>query len=148
MLPSLNIAVAWSYDSWIYNNLCNQYLSPLMLWVRISIRGRCTTLGDKVYPWLATGRWFYPGPPVSSNNKTDRHDIAEILLKMALNTIKQVNKQSIDKVVRKGIFNKALNNLRTVLCIRSLCVSPSYYNGWHYFFGVLFHVLYMYFNID
>jgi hypothetical protein len=29
---------------------------------------------------------FY-GPPVSSINKTDRHDIAEILLKVALNTI-------------------------------------------------------------
>jgi hypothetical protein len=28
-----------------------------------------------------------PGPPVSSTNKADRHDIAEILLKVALNTI-------------------------------------------------------------
>jgi hypothetical protein len=27
------------------------------------------------------------GTPVSSTNKTDRHDIAEILLKVALNTI-------------------------------------------------------------
>jgi len=31
--------------------------------------------------------WFSPGSPVSSTNKTDRHDITEILLKMALNTI-------------------------------------------------------------
>jgi hypothetical protein len=38
--------------------------------------------------------WFSPGPPVSSTNKTDRHDITEILLKMALNTIKQT-KQTI-----------------------------------------------------
>jgi hypothetical protein len=30
---------------------------------------------------------FSPGTPVFSNNKTDRHDIAEILLKVALNTI-------------------------------------------------------------
>jgi hypothetical protein len=36
-----------------------------------------------------TGRWFSPGPPVSATNKTDRHDITEILLKVALNTIKQ-----------------------------------------------------------
>jgi hypothetical protein len=37
-----------------------------------------------------TGRWFSPGPPVSSTNKTDRHDIiTEILLKVALSTIKQ-----------------------------------------------------------
>jgi hypothetical protein len=28
--------------SWIYNYLCNQWLSPLMLWVWISIRARCT----------------------------------------------------------------------------------------------------------
>jgi hypothetical protein len=27
------------------------------------------------------------GTPVTSSNKTDRHDIAEILLKVALNTI-------------------------------------------------------------
>ena len=26
---------SWSYGSWIYNYLCNQHLSPLMLWVRI-----------------------------------------------------------------------------------------------------------------
>ena len=34
---------------------------------------------------------FSPGPPVSSTNTTDRHDITEILLKVALNTIKQTN---------------------------------------------------------
>ena len=31
---------------------------------------------------------------VSSTNKTDRHDITEILLKVALNTIKQPNKRN------------------------------------------------------
>jgi hypothetical protein len=30
---------------------------------------------------------FLPDTPVSSTNKTDLHDIAEILLKVALNTI-------------------------------------------------------------
>ena len=30
---------------------------------------------------------FSPDTPVSSTNKTDRHDITEILLKVALNTI-------------------------------------------------------------
>jgi hypothetical protein len=78
----------WSHGSWIYNYICSQCLSPLILWARISIRARCTTLCDKVCQWLATDRWFSPGPPVSSTNKTDRHDIAEILLKVALNTIK------------------------------------------------------------
>ena len=45
----------------------------------------------KFYQWLVTGRWFSPGPPVSSTNKTNRHDITEILLKVALNTIEQTN---------------------------------------------------------
>ena len=88
----------WSYGSWIYNYLCNQCLSPLMLWGRILIRARCTTLCDKVCQWVATGRWFSPGPPVSFTNKTDRHDITEILLKVMLNTIKQTNKQKHKKV--------------------------------------------------
>ena len=80
------------YGSWIYNYLCNQCLSPLMFWVRISIRTRYTTLCDKVCQWLVTGLWFSPGTPVSSTNKTDLHDITEILLKVALNNIK-TNKQ-------------------------------------------------------
>jgi hypothetical protein len=47
----------------------------------------CTTLCDKVCQWLATGWWFSPGTPVSSINKTDHHDITEILLEVVLNTI-------------------------------------------------------------
>ena len=46
-----------------------------------------TTLCDKVCQWLAVGQWFSPGTLVSSINKTDCHDIIEILLKPALNTI-------------------------------------------------------------
>ena len=66
----------------------------LMLWVRISIKAMCTKLCDKVCQWLARGRWFSPGTPVSSTNETDRHDITEILLKVKLGTIKQTNKQN------------------------------------------------------
>jgi hypothetical protein len=46
-----------------------------------------TTLSDKVCMWLAADQGFSLGTPVSSTNKTDYHDIAEILLKVALNTI-------------------------------------------------------------
>jgi hypothetical protein len=35
------------------------------------------------------GQWFPLGTPVSSMIKTDHHDVTEILLKMALNTITQ-----------------------------------------------------------
>jgi hypothetical protein len=50
-------------------------------------QARCildTTLCDTVYQCLAAGRWF---SAVSSTNKADSHDIAEILLKVALNDI-------------------------------------------------------------
>jgi len=40
---------------------------------------------------LAIGLWFSPGTPVSSTNKTDRHKITEILLKVVLDTINQSN---------------------------------------------------------
>jgi hypothetical protein len=40
-----------------------------------------------VWQGLAIGQWFSPGTAVSSTNKTDCHDITEILLKVALNTI-------------------------------------------------------------
>jgi hypothetical protein len=53
----------------------------------------CTQLAaasDKVYQLLAHGRWF---SPASSITKTGRHDIAEILLKVALNTINQIKNQ-------------------------------------------------------
>jgi hypothetical protein len=33
---------------------------------------------------LSHGRWFSPGTPASSTTKTGRHDLAEILLKVAL----------------------------------------------------------------
>ena len=51
----------------------------------------CTRLAaasDKAYQLLAHGRWFSPGTLASSTTKASRHDIAEILLKVALNTIK------------------------------------------------------------
>jgi hypothetical protein len=83
------MSVPWSYNSWIYNYMCNRYLSTLTLsiWIRLRQSVLDTTLCDKVYQWLATGLLFSPGTPVSSTNKTDRNDLAEILLKVVLNTI-------------------------------------------------------------
>ena len=43
--------------------------------------------------WIARGWQFSPGPPVSSTNKTDRHDITEALFKVALKH-HQTNKQT------------------------------------------------------
>ena len=48
---------------------------------------------DKVYQFLAHGRWFSPDTSASSTTKTDRHDIAEILLEVAL----KANKSKSEK---------------------------------------------------
>jgi hypothetical protein len=56
---------------------------------------RLTAASDKVYQLLAHGRWFSPGTAASSTIKTGRHDIAEILLKLALNTKNQI-KSNLD----------------------------------------------------
>jgi hypothetical protein len=63
---------------------------------------RLAAANDKVYQLLAHGRWFFPRTPASSTTKTGRHDIAEILLKVALNT----NNQSISlPVTRVKLYN-------------------------------------------
>jgi hypothetical protein len=49
---------------------------------------------DKDYLLLAHGRWFSPGTAAPSTTKTGRHDIAEILLKMALSIKTQSINQS------------------------------------------------------
>ena len=106
------VAMIISYGSWIYNYLCNWCLSPLM-WVWISIRARCTTLCDKVCQWVVAGRLFSAGTPVSSTNKTDCHDITEILLKVTLNTIKPTN-------LKKNKSYLALISTLPIICIRFL----------------------------
>ena len=52
-----------------------------------SLRGVLYTTLKFVTEQLATGQWFSPGTLVSSTNKTDRHDIAEMLSKAPINTI-------------------------------------------------------------
>jgi hypothetical protein len=42
----------------------------------------------------AYGRWFFPDTPASSTTKTGRHDIAEILLKVALKHQKSINQSN------------------------------------------------------
>jgi hypothetical protein len=54
---------------------------------------RLAAPSDKVYQLLAHGQRFSPGTPASSTTKTGRHDIVEILLKVALKTINQSIKQ-------------------------------------------------------
>jgi hypothetical protein len=58
----------------------------------VNYKKGCTRLAatsNKVYHLLAHGQWFSPATPASSTIKTGRHDIAVILLKMALITKNQ-----------------------------------------------------------
>jgi hypothetical protein len=64
---------------------------------------RLAAASDKVYQLLAHGRWFSPRTPASSTTKTGRHEIAEILLKVALNTKNQNQIKPIIKMRRVGI---------------------------------------------
>ena len=58
---------------------------------------------DKVYQLLAHGRWF---SPAYSTTKAGRHDIAEILLKMALNTTNhKINHCMLDSRQWRGIYH-------------------------------------------
>ena len=76
----------WSYGSCIYNYLCSQCLSPLMWLVRISSRARCTCTAscDKLVSDLRQVGGFL----------RVLNDIAEILLKVALTTIRHTSKQT------------------------------------------------------
>jgi len=82
-----------------------------MAWVRArfcKLHKRSTRLAAasvKVYQLLAHGRCFSPGTPASSTIKTGRHDIAEILLKVALNAINQI----------KSISNSMTTGVTTIL---------------------------------
>ena len=77
----------WSslYGSWIYNYLCNLLIITKVV--------RSNPVYGKVYSihyicqWLAVGLCFSPGISIFSTNNTACHDITEILLKVALNTI-------------------------------------------------------------
>jgi hypothetical protein len=66
--------------------ICNKLANPfkwtilyagLILWIYGTYR---CALSDTVCQWFATGRWFSPRTPVSTTNKTDRHNITEIHL--------------------------------------------------------------------
>jgi hypothetical protein len=75
---------SWTYGSWLYNYLCNRCISPLMLWVRIPLMARCTTLCDQVCQWLAADRCFFCLLRFYPRIK----QTATIWLKEALNIIK------------------------------------------------------------
>ena len=67
---------SWSYGSWIYNYLCNQWPSPLTLWVWIPlVQGVLDrTLRDKVCQWLSTG-WCVLQHPMTRDHIFNIHPV-------------------------------------------------------------------------
>ena len=75
------------------------------------------------------GQWYSPGTPVSSTNKTNCHDITEILLKVALNTITPVLIFISDDEEQEHEFIKVMTELLTDL---HLGTTPNKINRvWH-----------------
>ena len=105
-------------------------------WVRAwlcKLQKGCTRLAaasDKVYQLLAHGRWFFPGTPASSTTKTGRHDIAEVVLKVALNTTNQFNQF----ITITGSIQLSLDKQRWIHC-RWTISSPGYHPSSSLCFG-------------
>jgi hypothetical protein len=57
---------------------------------------------------LAHGRWFSPGTPASSNTKTGCHDIAEILLKVVLNTKIKSNQIKSNQIIATQLLHQTV----------------------------------------
>ena len=96
MIITINYTIKQNYNCiWYLNSLCKYTFNPIrrgFVPCFVHYKKGCTRLAaasDKAYQLLAHGRWFSPGTPASSTTKTGRHDIAEIFLKVALNTKNQ-----------------------------------------------------------
>jgi hypothetical protein len=108
-------------------------------WVRARfcvLQKGCTRFGaasDKVYQLLAHGRWFSPGTPASSTTQTGRHDIAEILLKVALkpqksNQITILHTQASCLEMGRAIHS-TLNHPQALFVDNDMCLTRSEING-------------------
>ena len=71
----------------MFNNASPGFVNYKKRWTRI------VAASDKAYQLLAHDQWFPPATPASSTTKTGRHDIAEILLKVALKHQQSINDQ-------------------------------------------------------
>jgi len=68
------VAFTYTYPISLFHHLCCRIESRSLQDVLD------TTVCDKVSQWFVTGQRFSPGTPVSSTNRTDCHDITEILI--------------------------------------------------------------------
>jgi hypothetical protein len=83
---------------------------------------------------LSHGRWFSPGTLASSTTKAGRHDIAEILLKVALNTQKINQSKSQSQRIQKTNISKVF---------RSKKIKHQIFQPYHGEKNLIFHELMM-----
>jgi hypothetical protein len=62
------------------------------------------------------GQTFSQGTPVSPTNKTDRHDITEILLKVTLKTINPKSPQISKTIIIKEKYKTVKINIYFIKC--------------------------------
>ena len=113
-----HIMWSWSHGSWIYYYLNNQCLSPLKFWIRTPLMARCTRYNIMWWSLSVTcdSSVVFSGYSslVSFTNKTDRHDITEILLKVALNTINQSKQLRVTiQSINQWLWTRKLQVLHT-----------------------------------
>ena len=137
-----------------YNYKCKklyQCLSPLFKVVSSNpVHGEVYSIQHHVivikFQWLAAGRRFSPGTPVSSTNKTDSFDITEILLKVALNTInhKPNQKSWMQNILLNKLKLKGKNNL----CIQREITRTKIGTCWKLDFFISYTKIHLKFRID
>ena len=86
LLISRELLCSWSYGIWIYNYLCNLPITTNIVSLT-PVHGEVYSIQHYVIKFVSDLRQvdgFLLGTPVTSINKTDRHDTTEILLKVVL----------------------------------------------------------------
>ena len=86
----MSFPISWSRSSWVYNYLYNQYLLPIKLWAWFNLLYRGDQFNWRRKPKYRNMKQHYNYVIFSrysgKTNKTNRHDMTKILLKVALNT--------------------------------------------------------------
>jgi hypothetical protein len=99
------------FTSTIYNYLCNRCLEPLKLRVR-SWRGVLdTTLCNKVYQWLATSRWFFPGKWQDEISKEKHYVTCYILCNAAAFVRRTTSSTDLHLFLKRSLYLLRFNHL-------------------------------------
>jgi hypothetical protein len=87
-----------------------------------------------------TDRWFSPGPPVSSTNKTDHHDITEIFVESGVKHHKAhaitMVPLYLDRMLSNYIFILRKKTISSI-CLNEIPDIPPFFTGTLIVMGVL-----------